>query len=234
MKVFLGILVGIWVGFGVGCCSTNYNVRNDVSPAYESTVMLHAPSTLGENRGFFASGFSAVGKNKIMTAGHFCVSVFFGQAANRIKEVRVIYMKDKKKYLGGIAVIETVDEKRDLCIMNTIWDHGLDQLKFADENVEIFDNIKVLGAPRSHYPVQYEGRVIEPKTANYPEKYDYLNSTTTLSVPGTYGNSGGPVVNDDDEVVGVVMAKEVGFDHILFAVSLDTIKEFLKENNYAE
>ena len=226
---FFVLVFGIWVGL-VGCCAIKKRnpLPSSVSPAILSTVMLYAPYK-GGSKINVASGF-AITDTKIMTAGHFCVDVFFGQVAEEVGPIKVVYLEGKRKHMGGTANLQFVDERKDLCVLDTTWKHSLKPLKFSTKPLQTFDNVWALGGPEGHFPYQSEGRVITPVTLGYPKHMNGLNNRVTFSNTVTFGNSGGPLINENDEVVGVVIAKEANFDHVGFAVRYSDIRAFLDEH----
>jgi serine protease Do len=124
--------------------------------------------------------------------------------------------------------IEAIDERKDLCIVSRP-NHGVPPPKLA-RNYEIRtnDRIFIVGGPLGIFPVTSEGRVIRPKTKGFPVVN--LNGRLLINAAGTHGNSGGPVFNENGEVIGVVMAKTSPYDHVLFCVTIEDIEEFLREN----
>lgn len=131
-----------------------------------------------------------------------------------------------------------VGEGKDVSVIK-IEAKNLPTLKLGNsETVQSLDNIWVFG-----YPAAAESDVLSPESSlvvsitngniSATEKKSIQGAPVLqISAPATHGNSGGPVVNKDGSVIGLltfrgntVNGQEVqGFN---FAVPINTVKEFL-------
>ena len=63
-------------------------------------------------------------------------------------------------------------------------------------------------------------------------KSGYYGDTTSyqISISANPGNSGGPVVNKNGEIIGVISSKETNADGVVFAIKTKNIYDVLKES----
>lgn len=115
------------------------------------------------------------------------------------------------------------DARRDLVILK-IPAFGLPILPLGDSNrVEVGQQIVAVGASRG-----LEGTVtngIVSALRDHPDGYKILQVTA----PVNPGNSGGPLVNQRGEVVGVVVAKLRGAENLNFVVPINYLRGLLGE-----
>jgi serine protease Do len=126
-----------------------------------------------------------------------------------------------------------LDKGRDIAILKVNVKNA-SFLKLADSNqVEILDHITVVG-----YPSAADSKIFASSSryvASFTDgkvsaKKQLLDGSPVLqiSAPATYGNSGGPVLNDQGEVIGMVtFGSDVsGFT---FIIPSETITQFLRQ-----
>lgn len=219
----------------VGCC---YEIKNIHPPAVvspverkadyrRSVVKLQVLQRSGKAT-MVATGF-AIDKERIMTAGHFCVNVIEGQVLGLLrKKVQVIILNNNDELaIASRATIDTVNEQMDICVIK-VPKHGLVPLEFIEdyESLRVYQKVFITGAPLGVFPVETEGHIIRLRSAGWPVVD--LNDRIVVSAPATYGNSGGPIVTEDGKVVGIMMAKS-SYDHVIIGVHMETIREYLKQ-----
>lgn len=230
-KVLVGILFTIMSVGLLNCCTFKASapVVKDVFESFElykQTVMIRSESMTGEEE-YVASGF-ALDNERIVTAGHLCISIWHEQVKGLTKEELNVYYVNNNKEVAKMtgAKIEAMDEKRDICVLH-FPKHGIVPLAIAVRNeVKIDDRILMSGSPLGFFPYTAKGRVIASVSKDFGDSD--LNDRLVVNVPGAGGVSGGPIINGDGRVIGIVMAK-APFDHVLFAVRAKTIMDFLRE-----
>lgn len=236
--VFGAFLAIVSVFFGM-CCTSKFQhpvcVKNETRVediAYKSTVKLQV-RRIGHTEALGASGF-AIDKSRIMTAGHFCLTAYEGAVTGLLEDsVEIVYVNNNGELsIIENAKVESIDEKLDLCVIKKE-KHGIVPLDLAGEKTElkVHDSVIIVGSPLGFFPVTESGRVITPLSEGF--NVVSLNGRLLVSAPVTSGNSGGPVLNRQGKVIGVVIAKIRGFDHVAFAVTLKDMHKFL-ENEYGE
>ena len=111
------------------------------------------------------------------------------------------------------GILIAVDEDYDLCIIRRE-KHGIVPLKLVGDykNVRIGDRVAIFGSPLAVFPVRTEGSVIIPRK-DIPRR-ERLGGRLVLSAPVASGNSGGPVVNEKGEVIGVLVEVNMMYHHI--------------------
>ena len=168
----------------------------------------------------------AIDDVRMLTAAHVCLAILTGQIFGELQQNMWITYLDESGELVEIQDIDvvTLDADKDLCLLRKDG-HGLVPLKIAD-NVEVHDKIMILGAPQGVFPMETEGTVMAID-AKYID--NQLKDTMLLSAPAYGGNSGGPVINEQAEVVGVLVMGSRAYSQISFAVNLKTLKKFIKK-----
>ncbi len=224
--IFYGVISTLLLVFITSCCTTQSNLvsRDPEMPLYKRAVKVQARH-VDADLAIVASGF-ALDNETIITAGHFCLSAYEGQVMEVVQEDIELVFVNNNGELGVITGgrIDAINEKMDICAIKRP-KHGIVPLPMSKKETKIYDHISVVGGPLGFFPVVSEGRVISPNSKNLPT--EDLNNRLIINAIGTFGNSGGPVINDDKEVVGIVMAKITDF--LLVVVRSETIFKFLAE-----
>jgi serine protease Do len=93
---------------------------------------------------------------------------------------------------------------------------------FPRSSTELGEHIFTLGYPREEI-VYGEGYL--------SAKSGYFGDTTSyqISISVNPGNSGGPVINKNGEIIGIISSKETNADGVVFAIKSKNIYEALKE-----
>jgi S1-C subfamily serine protease len=158
--------------------------------AYEKALDMSGSSTTG-------SGFviDMKGKKYVITNAHVV------QTASEEKGSLYVYSINRNKYevkvLGGdsfydLAVLEFVDAPKS----------EVTTIKFSSKNPRIGERVFAIGNPLGQYPYSVSDGIISAKNrvqGGLTGKFGFLQSTATV----IWGNSGGPLVNESGEVVGI-------------------------------
>src|SRR5690606_11455487 len=162
----------------------------DVRAAKESTLKVYGENSC--NRGIEGTGF-LYAPGRLMTNAHVVAGV---------DEPEVEVNGDRVK-----AKVVHYDPDLDVAVLS-LSARGLPHLQFADE-IATKAPIAVLGYPEDGpYDVQ-TGRVRAKQRLRSPDIYGQgtlIREVLSLRALVRPGNSGGPVVDDDGEVVGVIFA----------------------------
>ena len=173
----------------------------------------------------FGSGFVyKINKNK--NKAYIITSYHVVEDYNNI----YVYNKNNVKVKGKIL---NYDINNDVVLNEISNDLSLKSLKLGNsDNIKVKDNIYVVGSPiENEYfatvtsgIISYNNRKIKVETSNG----SVLVNTIQIDAKINYGNSGSPLLNEKNEVIGMVFVKEEELDGIGFAIPINKIKEVIK------
>lgn len=98
---------------------------------------------------------------------------------------------------------------------------------FKKEKTELAEQIFTLGYPREE--VVYNEGYLSAKSGYYGD-----TSTYQVSISVNPGNSGGPVMNKNGEIIGIISSKETNADGVVFAIKSKNIFKAVSEINKSE
>lgn len=129
------------------------------------------------------------------------------------------------------AELRYFDEEHDIAFLNISRNYSNQKINIPysikQEPSDVGDNIFVLG-----YPLQNTmGQEIKLTTGIISSNSGFLGDTTLfqISAPIQPGNSGGPLFDNNGNLIGIIEAKHKNADNVGYAVKLNFIKAFLKE-----
>lgn len=162
---------------------------------------------------FRATGFLADGSGYIITNAH---------VVNNAKNLVVENKRGDQFFAEPIYV----DDTTDLAILK-ITDTSFRKViglpyTFPKTSAELAEPIFTLGYPREE--VVYGEGYLSAKSGYYGDTTSYQ-----ISISANPGNSGGPVIDDDGEVIGIISSKETNADGVVFAIKSANIFNALKE-----
>ena len=200
IKVLLSLMFVVAVLFA--STFSVYAIGFSAEEVYESVFVVYAGNSLG-------SGF-AVGKNCIVTNAHV------------ISNARNVYVKT----YGGDeyrAIILGVDETKDIAVL-AVAGAEFPYLPIADySTMNTGDDIYAIGAPKSMEYTLTKG-VISAK-----ERIVGRNTYIQIDAAINEGNSGGPLLNDSGEVLGMNTLKMSDSEGIGLAIPSTVICDYLSE-----
>jgi S1-C subfamily serine protease len=125
------------------------------------------------------------------------------------------------------ASVVWLDAKQDLAVLRT---ELLDAkpLAFADRTVDDSANVLIIGYPRGGEQVSSPGIVLEKVRALGRDIYlkePVIRNVLALQTTVIQGNSGGPVISEKGDVVGVVFATSTAYNTIGYALEAESIKK---------
>lgn len=164
---------------------------------------------------FRATGFLADSRGFILTNAH-----VVNKARNLIVE------NSKGEQFSAVAVYS--NPASDLAILK-ITDTAFKKIKplpynFKTEKSDLAEQIFTLGYPREE--IVYNQGYLSAKSGFYGDTSAYQ-----ISISVNPGNSGGPVLNKNGEVIGIISSKETNADGVVFAIKAQNIKDAIKATN---
>ena len=138
-----------------------------------------------------------------------------------------------KNYYFGSVVAE--NKKEDLALIKAI---GLPKnIKpvnlGSNDEVNIGDNVYAIGHPVG-LPWSFSAGMVSQKRKNYKwtyaDKSEHFATVVQMQTPISTGNSGGPLFSGKGKVVGVNTLMQGEGQNLNFAVAVDHVKKFIKDN----
>ncbi len=172
-----------------------------ISPAYAvDTDVIDGVVTIETEDGIGA-GFT-VTDEQIITAAHVVTGA---------RNIEVVLQSDKDNPRPASLIY--IDEEKDVAILrsDTV---GIRQFKLSSELPEVGAEVFAIGSPIGA-PVLSKG-LFEGRA---------YGTTLTASVPIAPGNSGGPLLNEIGDVIGLVQAVQIEEPKLLIAADIDVIIE---------
>ncbi len=175
--------------------------------AFDSTVLLIMEDTNGQPVGL-GSGFF-VKSQQIATNLH----VIEGAASGYAK---LVGQKTKYEIVG----VSAIDRKRDLAILNVeAW--GIQALSLGDsDTVLVGETVYAVGNPHGLEGTFSQGIVSGVRTVG-------TDKLIQLTAPISPGSSGGPVLNDSGNVIGVSVATFRSGQNLNFAIPSNYLTELI-------
>ena len=105
----------------------------------------------------------------------------------------------------------------------------------SDDQVEVGDNVYAIGHPIS-YPWTFSAGMVSQVRENFEwdtdDTFTHMANVIQMQTPISTGNSGGPLFSSEGKVVGVNTLGETQGQNINFAVAVNQVKQFIKDNPY--
>lgn len=197
-------------------CSVFYNrnPRNFHDSMGRINILIKSDNKMVGNGTAFV-----VGKNLLLTADHVCEFINSESAY----KVEVEYFLDGKFLSSEINKIIKRDKKNDLCLF-TANEVNLPIFKIANKLSLIGDKVYSYGCASGVFGFLSEGFV----TDNAAELADN-KIVLIISAPGFFGQSGGPILNEDGYVIGLVSGGFNEFHHIQISPQTEVLIDFVKD-----
>jgi S1-C subfamily serine protease len=214
------LLASCTVNLNVPGHSVNDRVLPDMTKIEKSVAMVYA-NAVGMKGRMSGTAF-AIDEDYLITAGHVCSGIMEYQDQGILENtIRLQLVRDGQPIAekDGAEVVD-IDGVHDVCLLRKP-NHGLKALEFVDnynKDVDFKDPLWLVGYPYGINFSWQEGNVIN---ANY--KGELLISAAVAG-----GNSGGPVVNKDGKVVGIVVRGTEPYEHLAICVKASVVKKFIK------
>ncbi|MEO8819788.1 MAG: serine protease [Ginsengibacter sp.] len=172
-----------------------------------------APSKPKFEANFRATGFLVDGRGYLITNAH-----VVDNAKNLIVE-----NKKGEQFVAEIIYSNSVTDIAILKIIDSSFNKVNDlPYTFTKTGAELAEPIFTLGYPREE--VVYGEGYLSAQSGYYGDTTSYQ-----ISISANPGNSGGPVIDQNGEVIGIISSKETNADGVVFAIKSKNIYSALKE-----
>ncbi|MBQ4528352.1 MAG: trypsin-like peptidase domain-containing protein [Clostridia bacterium] len=177
-----------------------YAIDFDVQEIYDSVVVVYTDTGVG-------SGFY-VDENLIITNAH---------VVEDNKSVTV-NLYDGTSVKGKVT---ESDSSRDLALIEV--DESQTPLSFSTAELTVGQEVYAIGAPKDIPYTMTKGIISALDRVISDNNYIQIDASVNS------GNSGGPLVNEAGEVIGVITLKAVDAEGIGFAITTADVSEFIKK-----
>ncbi len=175
-----------------------------------SDGLLCGTGTVISNDGYFLSNAHVVSElsEDHKTIENFCEEIYGESGSDKYRfDAEVIY----------------VDPETDLALLKTEQNDDLCPVNFSQRAVEHGDRVYAIGNSKGEGLCIVEGIVSDP--ARKLDGKSYL----MVSAPVTNGNSGGPVFDDNGDLIGIVARGRKDVASMNYAIPIDTIRRFISD-----
>jgi serine protease Do len=205
------VSTGIVVNYAKTSGNQNYELlvnkinqtNNEISKLKRSTQINNAPARRAEPTiGYRGTGFLIDGKGYLVTNAHV------------VETMKSVYVENNKgEYFSASTIY--LDKNADLAVLK-IKDSAFKTYSYLPYSIkkttsELGEQIFILGFPKSE--VVYGEGYLSANSGNDGDSTAYQ-----LSIPANPGNSGGPVVNSNGEIIGIITGKDTKADGVVYAI----------------
>lgn len=173
----------------------------------------NVPSKPKFEANFRATGFLVDGTGYLITNAH---------VINNAKNIIVENIKGDQFSAKSVYVNPTTDLAVLKIIDTTFKKIAVLPYTFAKSSAELGEHIFTLGYPREE--VVYGEGYLSAKSGYFGDTTSYQ-----ISISVNPGNSGGPVVNKNGDIIGIISSKETNADGVVFAIKSKNIYTALDE-----
>ena len=229
------------------CVSSNYSRFPTQSFVKVHTKMtIHSCSESTEkvsecrSENFYSVGSGSVvfhknSKTFILTAGHVCDAEVDDQLKPYVTSVDMQFkIQNIKNDFYNVTVKNIAQEyvngnELDLCILESDGIIDMPRLHVAFKGPNVGDPVYNVAAPTGFFypptvPV-LSGHYSGPLSNKHHD---------LLTIPATGGSSGSPVLNSKGELIGLIFAANVNFNHLTIAIRYESLREYLQRNLYSQ
>jgi serine protease Do len=194
----LGVAACVWLALGAACFPLRAELKPEdlYSAVLPSIITLDVENVAGQH--FIGTGFLAVGDGLAVTAWH---------VVHDARGVRARYSDGQEVMVSGLV---DKNEQLDTAIIK-LDGPARPKIKLSPAAPRIGSRIYVMGSPRGFDFSIGEGLISQVRTLDNVRYYQ-------LSCPISPGDSGGPVLNECGEAIGLVSWRKADAENVGFAV----------------
>jgi S1-C subfamily serine protease len=186
---------------------------NEIEHKLNDAATTHTPSKPKFEANFRATGFLVDGKGYLITNAHV------------VQNAKNLIVENKKgdQFDAQQIYSNSVTDLAILKITDTSFSKVSDlPYTFTKTGAELAEPIFTLGYPREE--IVYGEGYLSANSGYYGDTTSYQ-----ISISVNPGNSGGPVIDKNGEVIGIISSKETNADGVVFAIKSKNIYTALKE-----
>lgn len=214
----------------VSSCAHYPKSASQLNKYYKSTVIVRVAKTVtnadgkDEKVGWSGTGFSLSNDHEgagstILTNKHVCA------AGDSASYTLTDHMGHKVP-----ATFVRMAPHADLCLLHT--DAVIEPVKLAPRDAKRGDHVFVVGAPHGVFPNFTEGYISGYCPVDIVDSTIEIHLRALCTSVAIYpGNSGSPVFDDNDRVVGIMFAGRSDSEHMTAMVPVELIYQFLDQSN---
>ncbi|HTB52353.1 MAG TPA: serine protease [Ferruginibacter sp.] len=224
------VSTGVVVNYAKNTGNENYELLvNKINQTNNEIIKLKRSTTQVENAssrtkeqqptiGYRGTGFLIDGKGYLVTNAHV------------VETMKSVYVENNKgEYFSASTVY--LDKNADLAVLK-IKDSSFKTYTYLPysikkTNADLGEQIFILGFPKSE--VVYGEGYLSANSGNDGDSTAYQ-----LSIPANPGNSGGPVVNSNGEIIGIITGKDTKADGVVYAIKSKNIFNLISEAESAD
>lgn len=211
MKRFIYVALSLLIGFG----AWTYASRTPLEYPLIDTNVVMLTSPINHQTGGTGFVLQAEGYNVTITNRHVCNLAF---------QNRLSASKDQGKTWIDLPIVKIETGKPDLCML--IAYPGLPGLTLSLLEPQTNDHVYTIGYPRLHPRRRTYGDFV---TLELESDEDDLPEAYLVTTPIQPGNSGSPLLNSDNKVIGVIFALNV-VTYDGYAVTLPQLSRFISQD----
>lgn len=194
------------------------DIKKEVGKTISSTPTVKPKPVITENAKFGGTGFLIDGKGYLVTNYHV------------ISSMKNIYVGNGKgdNYYAEVVYTDNASDLAILKITDTSY-KTITNLPYSIKraNSDLGDQFFTLGFPRNE--IVYGEGYVSAKSGNEGDSLAYQ-----LTVSANPGNSGGPVINKNGEIIGIITAKDSKADGVVYATKSRNIFKMLDQLKKAD
>ncbi|MEP6950678.1 MAG: trypsin-like peptidase domain-containing protein [Ginsengibacter sp.] len=179
----------------------------------DASAVAKEPSKPKFEANFRATGFLVDGSGYIVTNAHV------------VNNARNIIVENKKgdQFFAKAVYVNKITDLAILKISDTSFKKVTNlPYTFPKSSTELGEHIFTLGYPREE--IVYGEGYLSAKSGLFGDTTSYQ-----ISISVNPGNSGGPVINKNGEIIGIISSKETNADGVVFAIKSKNIYNALKD-----
>jgi serine protease Do len=180
----------------------------------DASIQAKTPVKPQFEANFRATGFLVDGNGFLITNAH---------VVDNAKNI-VVQNKKGEQFLAESVYTDKATDLAFLKIIDTSFKKimGL-PYTFPKSSADLGEHIFTLGYPREE--VVYGEGYLSAKSGYFGDTTSYQ-----ISISANPGNSGGPVVNWNGEIIGIISSKETNADGVVFAIKTKSIYDVLRQS----